>query len=190
MLKIKNERAWVVQAVFDPIEDICIKCAWVGSLEATKATSAKILANASYTNPPTIEFGNEQESYFLTFPRQGRQNPRKRLHSNFFMTGIVCVDLMEDVVSGHGDVLYDQVFAVLKQRCEVPLLREWMPTIFEAGLVSGDIIRLQTVGMDVPANRQPAYHIKMQTTAIKDLLLRHFQILADQAAQVVQANAA
>lgn len=188
MLKVKNERAWVVQAIFDPVSDTCIKCLWVGSSEVCRSASAKILDNGTRNTPPTIEFGDEDHSYVLNFPVHDRQRPRQRLNSNFFMEGIVCPKEMASVVSGEGDFLYDQAFSVLKSRCDVPLLREWMPEIFEAGLSSGSIIKMEVAGMAVPANQHPIYHIKMYETAIKELLLKQLPVFAAQAEKVIKAQ--
>lgn len=192
MHKIKDERAWVTQAVYDPVTEICIKCLWVGSLESCKSVSAKILGNNQGIHGPRphIEFGEGKDENILTFPRRGRSRPRRRLNSNFFMEGIALYDELKSVVSGEGDYLYDQVFQVFKGNCEIPLLREWVPGLFNEALKSGSIIRLSVAGMDIKANQKPTYHIKISESAIEEILLKHLPLYAQQAAVVIKANAA
>lgn len=191
MYKVKNEKAWVSQAVFDPEDDTCIKCLWVGSLESCKAVSAGILdRGGAYHIAPRIEFGEGETYHSLTFPMQGRNRVRVRLNSNFFMEGILCHGELQDVVSGSGAFLYDQVFSVLKEKFEIPVLREWVPDLFESALRTGKIVRLEVVGENLAVNRQAAYHISMYSSALEEMLLEQLPKFASQARDVVMAAAA
>lgn len=190
MFKIKEELAWVVQAIYDPVDDTCIKCLWVGSLEVCRAASARILTTKTSSSAPTIEFGEGEDHRVLTFPRYGRSRPRRKLNSNYFLEGVVCKEELENVISGHGAELFDQLFVVLKNTCDIPLLREWMPGLFDAGVQTGAIAKLAVVGMDVPVNHRPIYHVKMTERNIKELLLKEFLAYSNIAGSVIKANAA
>ncbi|WP_285905054.1 hypothetical protein [Pseudodesulfovibrio pelocollis] len=190
MYKVKDEKAWVSQAVFDPEDDTCIKCLWVGSLESCKAVAARILdRGGAYYSAPRIEFGEGETYHNLAFPMQGRSRIRTRLNSNFFMEGILCHDKLEEVVSGSGAFLYDQVFSVLKGKFEIPVLREWVPDLFEAALSSGMIARLEVVGENFAVNRQAAYHISMHSNALEEMLLEQLPKFSRQAQDVIMAAA-
>lgn len=188
MLKIKDERAWVVQAIFDPVEMRCLKVVYIGAAEVCRAAAASILQRgASYSSNPFMEFGDENNQYCLTFPREGRRAPSMRVGSNYLMMGVLDHSALKTVVSGEGEDLYDQVFAVVKKRCEIPFLREWVPMLFESGLETGSIIRLEVVGVDSEVNRRPIFHIQVSETQIKELLIEKMDKLLKNTTSLIQA---
>ena len=176
MQKIQDEHAYLVQAIYQAAGNcnILYKALWIGAKESVRALTAKIAVVSNLVLEDGTEFTIEhyKEKRFLL----------QRLDANYFIGGIIVKDDIKNVVAGtQKQELLDQAFQILTRNCPYPLLREWMPGIWQSCLESETIFPIETIGLDMKA-----YYVCMpEASAIEQMLMSNIEELRQQALRLL-----
>lgn len=176
MQKIQQEHAYLVQAMYQAAGDcnLLYKALWIGAKESVRALNAKIAGVSDLVLEDGTEFTIQhyKEKRFLF----------QRLDANYFIGGIIVKDDMQNVVAGtKKQELLDQAFQILTRNCPYPLLREWMPGIWQSCLESETIFPIETFGLDMKA-----YYVCLpETSAIEQMLMSNIAELRQQAIRLL-----
>jgi|GEM_PF-4340063 len=144
MKKIHGERAWLIQAIYQETgpDNYLFKALWVGAKECVKAVNAAL---SGFRDHLLLEDGLElgiksyREKRFIF----------QRVDNNYFVGGVIVPDDLKNVVAGtRKEQLLDQAFQIFSREAPYPLLREWMPRLWEACVDEDRIFPLQKLGLE------------------------------------------
>ncbi|MBU1248739.1 MAG: hypothetical protein KKB70_08575 [Proteobacteria bacterium] len=154
-MKIQNTKAWVIQAIYDPGSEILFKGLWVGVKEEVESVKGKL---AGLGSPLSVD-GEEIPILRRPYGRIGM--PIKRIPgSPYFMGGMNAVEELPNIIIGdNDDELCTQAFDIMQRQSSIPLLRSWMPVLWNDLLTRADVVPLATYGFD-----KKVFHVKLPST--------------------------
>jgi len=124
--KVRDERAWLIQAIFEPRTKIVIKGLFIGPKESVTAVQSMFNAHGQMSLFVDFPDGSESLELKKSYSPYGLRLVQTRVpNTPYHIAGIIAANEMTKVLCGASESdLHDQLFSLIKKEKIIPVLRE------------------------------------------------------------------